>query len=346
MNRILAIVALSIIALSAGCTAEQSKSERFTTRPSFLSIRLSADRLIYAHAADSLYCNTLQRLVDRDAEALAAITESSQNNPEHAYLLAAYYYREHDYDRVLQYLKIAAPRLPQARCDLGLCYNLGIGTERNSQLARKRFEEASALGCTEADYYLLRPHIFEALDRYCKTDLILTDELTTIAERLHRPADSGNARACYYLGVCYYLLNVVDNSVHTQTKALKYLNLAADYGIRQAVEMVNEYNAAGKIQRLQYAFAIDDDNARAVYINGAYSYIESIYETDDRTKRRMQTAAVADLRKAAAYGIPQATKMIDEYTETGHINRMENSGTLIIDNDNYALTDEGYIILN
>lgn len=346
MNRILAIVVIPIIALSVGCTAEQSTSDRFTTRPSFLSIHLFADRMIYAHKADSLYCNTLQRLVDRNAEALAAITESSQDNPEHAYLLAAYYYRERDYDNVLEYLKLAAPRLPQARCDLGLCHNLGIGTERNPQLAHKRFEEASAQGCTEADYYLLRPDIFKALDHYCKTELILTNDLTTVAERLHRPADSGNARACYYLGVCYYLLNVVDNSAHTHTKALKYLKLAASYGIPQAQEMVAEFGATAKINRLQWAFTIDDDKVRDAYVNGIYLYINSIYESDEQKKVQQRDDAIKTLRTVAEYGILQAAEMVADYEETGHINRLENTNTLIIYDDNFALNDDGYIILN
>ncbi len=171
---------------------------------------------------------------------------------------------------MLRYLRTAAARLPQARCDLGLCHKLGIGTRRDPQLAQKHLKEASAQGCTEADYYLIRPDIFDALYRYNATDMIDRDNIAMITERLHRPADNGNARACYYLGVLYYLQSITDNNPHSQTEAMKYLRTAADYGIQKAIEMVNEYKSTNKICQLQYAFIIDDDNARTAYLQGSY----------------------------------------------------------------------------
>lgn len=255
--------------------------------------------------------------------------------------MAAYYYRERDYNAVLNYLKIAAARLPQARCDLGLCHKLGIGTQRDPQLARKRFEEAAAQGCAEADYYLVRPNVLAELDCYCKTDLIRRDEMKTIIDRLHRPADSGNALACDYLGICYYLLSTADSNAQAKAKALKYLRLAADYGIRQAKEMVVEFEKQTKIERLSYAFIIDNDATRNVYTQGVYSYIYADPNDDQQREN-----AVNYLRKASQYGISRATDMVAEFDQTGHISVLENYDTSIIDDDNYALSQEGYLILD
>lgn len=333
--------------LSTGCIGEPStKTDSFKTRPSFLNVYLCADRLISDNESDSTYCYALRRLLDRDSSALADISQSAADNPEHAYLLAAYYYREGDYESMLQYLKTAAARLPQARCDLGLCHQLGIGTRRDPQLAQKRFEEASAKGCIEADYYLIRPEIFGALYRYYATDMIDRDNVATIIERLHRPADSGCARACYYLGVMYYLLSAAESTPQSETKAMKYLTSAAHSGIPEAIEMVNEYNATNMIRKLQYAFIIDNSDARNAYLQGSYLYIESIYEPHKKKRKDMQAAAIDYMRTASELGIHQATEMLEEYASTKHIYRLEHFNTQIIGNDNYALSDDGHIILN
>lgn len=346
MNRSIVLILLSIMALCAGCTTSEPSRDEFVVRPSFLNVHLFADRLIYDNDSDSTYCSTLRLLLGRDSSALSAIEHSSTDNPEHAYLLAAYHYRDGDYESMLRYLRTAAARLPQARCDLGLCHKLGIGTRRDPQLAQKHLKEASAQGCTEADYYLIRPDIFDALYRYNATDMIDRDNIAMITERLHRPADNGNARACYYLGVLYYLQSITDNNPHSQTEAIKYLRTAADYGIQKAIEMVNEYKSTNKICQLQYAFIIDDDNARTAYLQGSNLYINSTDESDETKKERMRIEAVNYLHTASKNGIRRAAEMVEEYHKTNHIYRLEYIDMQIIDNDNYALSDNGKIILS
>ncbi len=79
------------MALCAGCTTSEPSRDEFVVRPSFLNIYLFADRLIYDKDPDSTYCSTLRLLLGRDSSALSAIEHSSTDNPEHAYLLAAYH---------------------------------------------------------------------------------------------------------------------------------------------------------------------------------------------------------------------------------------------------------------
>ena len=99
MNRTLAFAVVCIMILSTGCIGQQStKTDSFKTRPSFLNVYLCADRLISDNVSDSTYCSALHRLLDRDSSALADISQSAADNPEHAYLQGSHLYIESIYE--------------------------------------------------------------------------------------------------------------------------------------------------------------------------------------------------------------------------------------------------------
>ena len=110
----------------------------------------------------------------------------------------------------------------QAQCNLGICYDLGKGVEKNPTEAVKWYRKAAEQGIAEAQFFLgacydlgngVEKNLSEAVKWYRKA------------------AEQGNAPAQYNLGICYDFGKGVEKN---PTEAVKWYRKAAEQGIAPA----------------------------------------------------------------------------------------------------------------
>lgn len=135
-----------------------------------------------------------------------------------------------DDDLRLDYLTRAANGgLVEAQCELGDCYNCGIGVDENEEEAAKWFQKAAEQGHAEAQY---------RLGVWYNCGIGVDENKEEAIKWYKKAAEQGHAEAQLQLGDCYYYGSGVDEN---EEEAEIWYSRAAEQGHDEAQYMLGVY---------------------------------------------------------------------------------------------------------
>lgn len=131
----------------------------------------------------------------------------------------------------------------EAQYDIGVLYRDGIGTERNHKESAYWFRKAASNGHAEAMVNIAR--------QFAEGDGVLQD-YRIAAENYWRAAERGNAEGAYYYAV---LLRDGLGVKKNPEKALRYFRQAADAGFKDAGEQATKLTSSKAVKSSRHSNA-------------------------------------------------------------------------------------------
>jgi TPR repeat protein len=199
----------------------------------------------------------------------------SLDNPYVLWFLHRCYYKglgvSEDIQLAFNYLQLANSKINNLyfKYDLGVLYEHGMGCEINNELAFKYYNEAFDM-CNNNCLYL--PVIYFKLGYFYCNGLGVNKDINKAIEYYKLSCDLNNHKACYYLGLMYYLGTEVKMDLNLAFKLFEKSVLISKYTFHRAIYKL------GYCYELGIGTKINYEKAKDVYKQGLrLNCIQCIY---------------------------------------------------------------------